>query len=116
MTEGILSSELFSIIACRLWYRVVAPRKGKPYQTNRYRLPGRKHTECRQYSPFILSLYLSLSVSVTTPITCTTRGADLTEEKQLVLCPPNCTLWRVSVFGSRVYAAVSSVCGAAVHQ
>uniref|UniRef100_A0A8C7FM45 Cochlin n=1 Tax=Oncorhynchus kisutch TaxID=8019 RepID=A0A8C7FM45_ONCKI len=46
--------------------------------------------------------------SVTTPITCTTRGADLTEEKQLVLCPPNCTLWRVSVFGSRVYAAVSS--------
>ncbi|XP_041702979.2 cochlin [Coregonus clupeaformis] len=54
--------------------------------------------------------------SVATPITCTTRGADLTEERQVVLCPPNCTLWRVSVFGSGVYAAVSSVCGAAVHQ
>ncbi|CAB1331146.1 unnamed protein product [Coregonus sp. 'balchen'] len=61
-------------------------------------------------------LFAVLHLLVATPITCTTRGADLTEERQVVLCPPNCTLWRVSVFGSGVYAAVSSVCGAAVHQ
>ncbi|XP_010891231.2 cochlin isoform X1 [Esox lucius] len=53
---------------------------------------------------------------VATPITCTTRGADLTEERQVVLCPPNCTTWRLSVFGSEIYASVSSVCGAAMHR
>uniref|UniRef100_A0A8P4FV54 Cochlin n=1 Tax=Dicentrarchus labrax TaxID=13489 RepID=A0A8P4FV54_DICLA len=34
----------------------------------------------------------------------------------VVLCPPDCTQWRVSVFGTGVYASVSSVCGAAVHR
>ncbi|XP_067099582.1 cochlin [Osmerus mordax] len=50
------------------------------------------------------------------PIACLTRGADIPESRQVVLCPPNCTQWRVSVFGSGVYAAVSSVCAAAVHR
>ncbi|XP_070698758.1 cochlin [Pempheris klunzingeri] len=54
--------------------------------------------------------------SVPFPVTCVTRGADLTEDNALVLCPPDCTQWRVSVFGTGVYAAISSVCGAAVHR
>ncbi|KAL0968983.1 hypothetical protein UPYG_G00220830 [Umbra pygmaea] len=61
-------------------------------------------------------LYSSSWVSVARPIACTTRGADLTEDREVVLCPPNCTLWRATVFGSDVYASVSSVCGAAVHR
>ncbi|XP_030642013.1 cochlin [Chanos chanos] len=54
--------------------------------------------------------------SVPTPISCTTRGADLSEQRQLVLCPANCTQRRLSVFGSGVYASVSSVCGSAIHR
>ncbi|XP_041668821.1 cochlin [Cheilinus undulatus] len=50
------------------------------------------------------------------PVTCVTRGADLVEDGLVVLCPPGCTQWRVSVFGTVIYAAVSSVCGAAVHR
>ncbi|XP_029900693.1 cochlin [Myripristis murdjan] len=53
--------------------------------------------------------------SVAYPVTCGTRAADLLEDGQVVLCPPDCTQWRVSVFGTSVYASVSSVCGAAVH-
>lgn len=45
-----------------------------------------------------------------------TRGADLTEDKMVVLCPPDCAQWRGSVFGTGIYASVSSVCGAAVHR
>ncbi|KAG7231640.1 hypothetical protein INR49_007021 [Caranx melampygus] len=44
------------------------------------------------------------------------RGADLLEDGVVVLCPPDCTQWRLSVFGTGVYASVSSVCGAAVHR
>lgn len=54
--------------------------------------------------------------SVPYPVTCTTRGADLTQDTVVVLCPPQCTQWRMSVFGTGVYAAVSSICGAAVHR
>lgn len=54
--------------------------------------------------------------SVPLPITCTTRGADIPEARQVVLCPINCTQLRLSVFGSGVYAAVSSICAAAVHR
>lgn len=50
------------------------------------------------------------------PVTCVTRGADLMDAGVVVLCPPDCTQWRVSVFGTGVYASVSSVCGAAVHR
>jgi len=52
--------------------------------------------------------------SVPYPVTCVIRGADLVEDGVLVLCPPDCT--QVSVFGTKVYASVSSVCGAAVHR
>ncbi|TNN87398.1 Cochlin [Liparis tanakae] len=52
--------------------------------------------------------------SVPYPVTCVIRGADLVEDGVLVLCPPDCT--QVSVFGTEVYASVSSVCGAAVHR
>lgn len=53
---------------------------------------------------------------VPVPISCGTRTADLPDSTQLVLCPANCTLWKLSVFGSGVYASVSSVCGAGVHR
>lgn len=54
--------------------------------------------------------------AVPMPITCTTRGADLTETRQIVLCPADCTQHRASVFGTGMYASVSSVCGAATHR
>ncbi|KAL2098989.1 hypothetical protein ACEWY4_005469 [Coilia grayii] len=50
------------------------------------------------------------------PITCTTRGADLTEARQIVLCPADCAQHRASVFGTGIYASVSSVCTAATHR
>ncbi|XP_013877595.1 cochlin [Austrofundulus limnaeus] len=50
------------------------------------------------------------------PVSCETRGVDLKQDEVLVLCPPGCTDLRLSVFGTGVYAAVSSVCGAAVHR
>uniref|UniRef100_A0A673C729 Cochlin n=1 Tax=Sphaeramia orbicularis TaxID=375764 RepID=A0A673C729_9TELE len=49
------------------------------------------------------------------PVTCMTRGADLAEDGPLVLCP-DCSQYRMSVFGTGVYASVSSVCGAAIHR
>ncbi|GLD71862.1 cochlin [Lates japonicus] len=57
-----------------------------------------------------------LPLTVLHPVTCATRGADLAEDGVVVLCPKDCTQWRVSVFGTGVYASVSSVCGAAVHR
>uniref|UniRef100_A0AAY3ZZ33 Cochlin n=1 Tax=Denticeps clupeoides TaxID=299321 RepID=A0AAY3ZZ33_9TELE len=54
--------------------------------------------------------------SVPVPVTCATRGADLVETRQLLLCPAHCAQYRPSVFGTGVYAAVSSVCGAAMHR
>ncbi|XP_031436731.1 cochlin isoform X2 [Clupea harengus] len=54
--------------------------------------------------------------AVPMPITCTTRGADLTETRQIVLCPSDCAQYRATVFGTGVYASVSSVCGAATHR
>uniref|UniRef100_A0A3Q0RX79 Cochlin n=1 Tax=Amphilophus citrinellus TaxID=61819 RepID=A0A3Q0RX79_AMPCI len=64
---------------------------------------------------FILTAYL-VFYSVPDPVTCTTRGADLTQDTVVVLCPPRCMQSRMSVFGTGVYAAVSSICGAAVHR
>ncbi|KAM3919294.1 cochlin [Leptodactylus fuscus] len=49
------------------------------------------------------------------PIPCSMRGMDLTESVN-VLCPPGCTSQQLSVYGDTVYAAVSSVCGAAIHR
>ena len=54
--------------------------------------------------------------SVPSPITCLTRGADLLEDLQVVLCPPGCAQWRMSVFGTGPYASISNVCGAAIHR
>ncbi|CAL9686667.1 unnamed protein product [Knipowitschia caucasica] len=51
-------------------------------------------------------------------VSCLTRAADLNlnqDQDQTVLCPTDCAQWRVSVFGTKVFASVSSVCGAAVH-
>ncbi|CAG5866935.1 cochlin isoform 1-T2 [Menidia menidia] len=50
------------------------------------------------------------------PVACETRGTDLKENDIVVLCPQDCTQLRVSVFGTGVYAAISSVCGAALHR
>uniref|UniRef100_A0A3B4WY13 LCCL domain-containing protein n=1 Tax=Seriola lalandi dorsalis TaxID=1841481 RepID=A0A3B4WY13_SERLL len=63
-----------------------------------------------------LSLSIVYLMAVPYPITCVTRGADLMDDAVVVLCPPDCTQWRVSVFGTGIYASVSSVCGAAVHR
>ncbi|XP_035407959.1 cochlin [Cygnus atratus] len=54
--------------------------------------------------------------SVSTAITCFTRGLDLRKETEEVLCPANCPLWQFYVFGDGVYASLSSVCGAAIHR
>lgn len=59
---------------------------------------------------------LGSEANVPTPITCGTRAADLPDTRQLVLCPANCSLWSMSVFGSGVYASISSICGAAIHR
>nr|XP_020442045.1 cochlin isoform X2 [Monopterus albus] len=65
---------------------------------------------------FLPSSAFGSESSVPLPVTCVTRGADLMEDSVVVLCPPDCTQWRVSVFGTGTYASVSSVCGAAVHR
>ncbi|KAE8289547.1 Cochlin COCH-5B2 Precursor [Larimichthys crocea] len=64
---------------------------------------------------FLISSTIGSESSVPIPVTCVTRGADLTDDGMVILCPPDCTQWRVSVFGTGIYASVSSVCGAAVH-
>eukprot|EP00066_Takifugu_rubripes_P029142 XP_011618408.1 PREDICTED: cochlin [Takifugu rubripes] len=65
---------------------------------------------------FLVSSSLSSASSVLLPVDCVTRGADLAQDRSLVLCPPACTQGRVSVFGTRTFASVSSVCGAAIHR
>ncbi|XP_056152275.1 cochlin [Lampris incognitus] len=64
----------------------------------------------------VLMVFLWFGVSVPFPVSCVTRAADLPEDSVVVLCPPDCSQWRLSVFGTSVYAAVSSVCGAAIHR
>ncbi|XP_061890809.1 cochlin [Entelurus aequoreus] len=53
--------------------------------------------------------------SATQPLSCESRGADLAQDATLVHCPPHCGQRRLSVFGTHVYAAISSLCGAALH-
>ncbi|XP_047466152.1 cochlin [Mugil cephalus] len=65
---------------------------------------------------FLFSSMFTSGSSVPFPVSCVTRGADLTQDVMVVLCPPDCPQWRLSVFGTGVYATVSSVCGAAVHR
>ncbi|GAA6103143.1 cochlin [Tachysurus ichikawai] len=63
-----------------------------------------------------LSFGADLGVAV--PIECGTRAADLEDSpdsRAMVLCPADCALWKLSVFGSGIYASISSVCGAALH-
>uniref|UniRef100_UPI00398F0341 cochlin n=1 Tax=Pristiophorus japonicus TaxID=55135 RepID=UPI00398F0341 len=48
-------------------------------------------------------------------IDCATRGASYTEELVEVLCPPRCDHSKLSVWGTGVYASVSSICAAAAH-
>ncbi|XP_071355221.1 cochlin [Trachinotus anak] len=65
---------------------------------------------------FLISSAFGSESSVPYPVTCVTRGVDLVEDSVVVLCPPYCTQWRLSVFGTGTYASISSVCGAAVHR
>ncbi|XP_034015678.1 LOW QUALITY PROTEIN: cochlin [Thalassophryne amazonica] len=67
---------------------------------------------------FLLSPVFGSESSVAYPVTCVTRGTDLPQDQEVVLCPSGCTdpRWGLSVFGTGVYASVSSVCGAAVHR
>ncbi|XP_048455850.1 cochlin isoform X2 [Rhincodon typus] len=53
--------------------------------------------------------------SVPISIACTTRGAYYKENRVDLLCPPHCDYSQLSVWGSGVYASVSSICAAAVH-
>lgn len=69
---------------------------------------------CNLYRVFFFFL-----TPVAVPVGCGTRAADLLDSldsRALVLCPGNCTLWKLSVFGSGIYASISSVCGAALHR
>ncbi|XP_053700487.1 cochlin [Synchiropus splendidus] len=79
-------------------------------QSRRGRIASDARSPGGQGSPFLASHL------VPNPITCLTRGADLTDQGLLVLCPPDCLRSRGSVFGTGVYASVSSVCGAALHR
>ncbi|XP_064192308.1 cochlin [Anguilla rostrata] len=65
---------------------------------------------------FLMCSTLRAEPNVPTPITCRTRGVDLAEARAVVVCPPDCALQQLSVYGSEVYASVSSVCGAAIHR
>ncbi|KAF7642420.1 hypothetical protein LDENG_00258150 [Lucifuga dentata] len=65
---------------------------------------------------FLVSSVFVLESSAAYPVSCVTRAADLMEDGMVVLCPADCTRWRVSVYGTGVYAAVSSICGAAIHR
>ncbi|KAM8920679.1 cochlin [Pelodytes ibericus] len=49
-------------------------------------------------------------------VSCSARGLDLKKESVHVLCPPGCTDQQLSVYGNGVYAAVSSICVAAIHR
>ncbi|KAJ0009203.1 hypothetical protein NQD34_016618 [Periophthalmus magnuspinnatus] len=65
----------------------------------------------------VVSAAVSAPSSGTQAVSCQTRAADLSldqDQDRTVLCPPDCPQ-RVSVFGTKVYASVSSVCGAAIH-
>ncbi|XP_075469301.1 cochlin isoform X2 [Ascaphus truei] len=66
----------------------------------------------------ILGIFLRSvdSSTVDTPVTCSMRGLDLKKESAQVLCPPGCASQQLSVYGDAVYAAVSSICGAAIHR
>uniref|UniRef100_H3ARA8 Cochlin n=1 Tax=Latimeria chalumnae TaxID=7897 RepID=H3ARA8_LATCH len=50
-----------------------------------------------------------------TAIDCDTKGSDVLGEKLVALCPADCLLQQLTVFGTGVYASVSSICGAAIH-
>ncbi|XP_044022643.1 cochlin isoform X2 [Siniperca chuatsi] len=63
---------------------------------------------------FLISSTSGSESSVPYPVACVTRGVDLMEDGVVVLCPPDCSQWRV--FGTGIYASVSSVCAAAVHR
>lgn len=62
----------------------------------------------------LLTSALCAPNSVPERVSCLTRGADLPQDRT-VLCPSDCSQWRLSVFGTNVYASVSSLCGAAIH-
>ncbi|KAM9787469.1 cochlin isoform 2-T4 [Syngnathus typhle] len=57
--------------------------------------------------------------SLARALTCGTRAADLDPTAMVggvpLRCPAHCAQRRLSVFGTTVYAAVSSICGAALH-
>ncbi|XP_077945303.1 cochlin isoform X2 [Gasterosteus aculeatus] len=65
---------------------------------------------------FLISSTSGSESAVAYPVTCVTRGTDLPEDGLVALCPPDCSRRKVSVFGTEIYASVSSVCGAAVHR
>ncbi|KAJ8291155.1 hypothetical protein GJAV_G00022010 [Gymnothorax javanicus] len=64
----------------------------------------------------LICLMYGAESDVPTSISCTTRGIDLTDVRAVVTCPSNCAPEQHTVFGSGVYASVSSVCGAAIHR
>ncbi|XP_019733544.1 cochlin [Hippocampus comes] len=71
---------------------------------------------------FFLAWWPPCESSARRALTCGTRGVDLdsaaaaaTAGDVLLSCPPDCARGGPSVFGTGVYAAVSSICGAALH-
>ncbi|OCT64764.1 cochlin [Xenopus laevis] len=74
-----------------------------------------------QYTLAVSYIFVQLAAAVgpgesPIPITCTMTALDLKQELVQVLCPPGCAEQKLSVYGDVVYAAVSSICGAALHR
>lgn len=63
-----------------------------------------------------LRVMLLFVLQVPVSVNCSTRGTYLKEDQVDVLCPPRCAYAQLAVWGSGVYASVSSICSAAVHR
>ncbi|XP_069771349.1 cochlin [Narcine bancroftii] len=53
--------------------------------------------------------------AVPVSIACSSRATHLTRGQVEMLCPPNCDYSQLALWGSGVYASISSICSAAVH-
>ncbi|XP_072896175.1 cochlin [Hemitrygon akajei] len=53
--------------------------------------------------------------SVPVSVECSSRGSSFKDSQVDVLCPPNCDFSQNEIWGTGVYASVSSICSAAAH-
>uniref|UniRef100_A0A8C4WYY5 Vitrin n=1 Tax=Eptatretus burgeri TaxID=7764 RepID=A0A8C4WYY5_EPTBU len=67
---------------------------------------------CGGHSDLLLLLLLLTAVR---NVECETTGYEIIGDDFLVLCPGQCLRQQPLIWGSGVYASISSVCGAAIH-